>query len=64
MSYLFIKTNFIGVRAQFIREHDPKPGRRWNYAVQVLYNPILPLVKASILVFLLKLFGQKYFIRR
>ncbi|KAI7920609.1 hypothetical protein M0657_005338 [Pyricularia oryzae] len=50
MSYLFIKTNFIGVRAQFIREHDPKPGRRWNYAVQVLYNPILPLVKASILV--------------
>ncbi|TLD30909.1 hypothetical protein PspLS_02054 [Pyricularia sp. CBS 133598] len=64
MSYLFIKTNFIGIRPRFIPEHDPKSGRIWNYGVQVLYNPILALVKASILVFLLKLFGQKDFIRR
>ena len=31
----------------------------WNYAVQILYNPILALVKASVLIFLLRLFGQK-----
>ncbi len=36
----------------------------WNYAVQILYNPILALVKASILLFLLRLFGQKRGVRR
>lgn len=35
----------------------------WNYAVQILYNPILALVKASILLFLLRLFGQKRGVR-
>ncbi len=31
----------------------------WNYAVQILYNPILALVKSSVLVFLLRIFGKK-----
>lgn len=31
----------------------------WNYAVEILYNPILALVKASVLILLLRLFGQK-----
>lgn len=30
----------------------------WNYAVQILYNPILALVKISVLVFLHRLFAQ------
>lgn len=30
----------------------------WNYAVQILYNPILALVKLSVLVFLHRLFAQ------
>lgn len=36
----------------------------WNYAVQILYNPILALVKSSVLCFLLRLFGQKKGLRR
>lgn len=30
----------------------------WNYAVQILYNPILALVKLSVLIFLHRLFSQ------
>jgi hypothetical protein len=36
----------------------------WNYAIEILYNPILALVKTSILLFLLRLFGQKPGVRR
>ncbi|KAI0017342.1 hypothetical protein F4780DRAFT_796506 [Xylariomycetidae sp. FL0641] len=63
-SYMFIKTNFIGIRFEDIPPHDPIPGQIWNYAVQILYNPILALVKTSILLFLLRLFGQKPGVRR
>ena len=38
--------------------HDPAPGLIWNYAVQLLYNPILALVKLSALIFLYRLFSQ------
>ncbi|KAF7889021.1 hypothetical protein EAF00_009321 [Botryotinia globosa] len=37
---------------------------RYNYAVQVLYNPILVIAKTSILMFFLRLAGQKIEIRR
>ncbi|KAI1337819.1 hypothetical protein F5Y15DRAFT_145016 [Xylariaceae sp. FL0016] len=63
-SYMFIKTNFIGIHWDEIPPHDPIPGQIWNYAVQILYNPILALVKTSILLFLLRLFGQKPGVRR
>jgi hypothetical protein len=36
----------------------------WLYAVQILYNPVLALVKSSVLIFLLRLFGQKDGVRR
>lgn len=36
---------------------------KFNYAVQVLYNPILAIIKASVLLFLLRLVGQKKSIR-
>ncbi|RAL58375.1 hypothetical protein DID88_006055 [Monilinia fructigena] len=32
---------------------------RYSYAIQVLYNPILAIVKSSILIFLLRISGQK-----
>lgn len=35
----------------------------WNWIMQVLYNPILALVKSSILVFLLRLGGHRRAIR-
>jgi hypothetical protein len=59
-----IKTNFIGIRWQDIPPHDLVPGLVWNYAIEILYNPILALVKTSILLFLLRLFGQKPGVRR
>ncbi len=44
--------------------HDPTEALIWTYAVQILYNPILALVKSSVLIFLLRLFGQKNGVRR
>lgn len=35
----------------------------WNYAVQLIYNPILSIAKCSVLVFLLRLGGHKRRIR-
>lgn len=40
-------------------EFDPAPGKWWFYLAQLFYNPVLALVKASVLVFLLRLGGQK-----
>lgn len=60
-TYMFMKTNFIGVHFKDIPvgAYDPIPGQIWNFVVQVLYNPILALVKTSVLMFLLRLGGQK-----
>ncbi|KAI1429358.1 hypothetical protein F5Y12DRAFT_483018 [Xylaria sp. FL1777] len=63
-SYMFIKTNFIGIRWEDIPPHDFVPGLVWNYAIEILYNPILALVKTSILLFLQRLFGQRPGVRR
>ena len=59
-----IKTNFIGIPAEQVPRHDPTQGLIWAYAVQILYNPILALVKSSVLIFLSRLFGQKDGVRR
>lgn len=61
---LVIKTNFIGIPAERIPAHDPTEGLIWSYAVQILYNPILALVKSSVLIFLARIFGQKDWVRR
>jgi hypothetical protein len=61
-TYMFMKTNFIGIHIKDVPlpgTYPERPGEIWNFAVQVLYNPILALVKTSVLVFLLRLGGQK-----
>lgn len=61
-TYMFMKTNFIGIHIKDVPApgtYDALPGLIWNFAVQVLYNPILALVKTSVLIFLLRLGGQK-----
>ncbi|KAI1202541.1 hypothetical protein F5X97DRAFT_213151 [Nemania serpens] len=63
-TYMFIKTNFIGIRWQDVPPHDPIRGLIWNYAVAILYNPILALAKTSLLLLLLRLFGQKAGVKR
>ncbi|OAA67070.1 hypothetical protein SPI_01646 [Niveomyces insectorum RCEF 264] len=61
---LVIKTNFIGIHLSQVPPHDPTQSLIWTYAVEILYNPILALVKSSVLVFLLRLFGQRTGVRR
>lgn len=39
-------------------DFDPSAGLWWNFFEQLCYNPVLALVKASILVFLLRLGGH------
>ncbi|WQF79287.1 hypothetical protein CDEST_04301 [Colletotrichum destructivum] len=56
----FIKLGYFGWRAVDVpKDHDMKAGLWWNFLVQMFYNPVLALVKASVLVFLLRLGGQK-----
>ncbi|KAK5652348.1 hypothetical protein OQA88_10540 [Cercophora sp. LCS_1] len=58
-----IKLNYYGWRAVDVPEFDPSPGFWWFFVAQLFYNPILALVKASILVFLLRLGGHRRAIR-
>lgn len=59
---MFMRTNFVGIHIKDVPTrgtYPATPGLIWNFAVQVLYNPILALVKTSVLIFLLRLGGQK-----
>lgn len=63
--YRYIKTNFVGIHYdQVPAVHDEHAALVWSFVVQVLYNPILALVKTSVLLFLLKLGSQKRAVRR
>ncbi|OBS24610.1 hypothetical protein FPOA_05150 [Fusarium poae] len=62
--YMFIKLNYWGFRAYDVpKDLDLAAGFWWNFLVQMFYNPVLALVKASILVFLLRLGGHKTNVR-
>jgi hypothetical protein len=52
-------TNYVAIHSWDIPPHDPQPGRLWDFIIQVIYNPILALVKSSVLLFLLRLGGTK-----
>jgi hypothetical protein len=59
-----MRTAFLGVHVYDIPPTaDMMEGSKWNYILQILYNPILALVKSSVLLFLLRLSGQKRSIR-
>ncbi|KAK1594908.1 CFEM domain-containing protein [Colletotrichum navitas] len=59
-SYFGMRYAFLGVHVYDIPlQADPRLGFQWNYIIQILYNPILALVKTSMLMFLLRLSGQK-----
>ncbi|TEA20719.1 hypothetical protein C8034_v008083 [Colletotrichum sidae] len=58
--YIYIKLMYFGYWAKDVPPtYDPIPGMWWFYMAQMFYNPVLALVRASILVFLLRLGGQK-----
>lgn len=56
--FMFFKLNYYGWPDKDVPEFDPSPGLWWNFFYQLWYNPVLALVKASILVFLLRLGGH------
>ncbi|KAF7944254.1 hypothetical protein EAE96_010656 [Botrytis aclada] len=65
VQWQYIIFNFVGLHIWDVPVgHDTIPGLKYNYAVQVLYNPILAVVKTSILIFLLRLTGQKIEFKR
>ncbi|WYZ35089.1 hypothetical protein EsH8_I_001365 [Colletotrichum jinshuiense] len=63
-TYMFFKYYYAGFATSALpADWDPTPMLFWNWIMQVLYNPILALVKSSILVFLLRLGGHKRGVR-
>lgn len=45
-------------------DFDPSPGLWWFYLSQIFYNPILALVKCSVLIFILRVGGLRTGVRR
>ncbi|OTB06058.1 hypothetical protein M426DRAFT_72415 [Hypoxylon sp. CI-4A] len=63
-SYMAMRTAFLGVHVYDIPiTADVSLGMYWNYIIQIIYNPILALVKCSVLTFLLRIGGQRRKIR-
>ncbi|KAF6813577.1 CFEM domain-containing protein [Colletotrichum musicola] len=63
-TYMFFKYYYVGFPTSSLpADWDPSPMLFWNWIMQVLYNPILALVKSSVLVFLLRLGGHKRGVR-
>ncbi|KAI1661266.1 hypothetical protein F4813DRAFT_385800 [Daldinia decipiens] len=64
VSYMGMRTAYLGVHVYDIpMTADVSLGMYWNYVLQILYNPILALVKCSVLTFLLRIGGQKRQVR-
>ncbi|KAH8650726.1 hypothetical protein BGZ61DRAFT_375548 [Ilyonectria robusta] len=62
--YMFFKYEYIGFPTKDLPDtYDVEPVLFWNWIMQVLYNPILALIKSSILIFLLRLGGHQRSIR-
>lgn len=63
-SWMYIKTNYVGIHYVDVPvDYDSILASKWNYANQILYNPILSLVKLSVILFLLRLNSQQKAIR-
>ncbi|RYO76027.1 hypothetical protein DL766_007702 [Monosporascus sp. MC13-8B] len=63
-SIIVMKKMFIGIRYWDVPPvFDITPGLMWIYTVGAVYNPILALVKQSVLIFLLRFAGVKSLIR-
>jgi hypothetical protein len=58
-----MQTKYAGIHAWNIPPHDRRPGMIWDFVNQCLYNPVLALVKSSVLLFLLRLGGTKGSVR-
>ncbi|PVH78373.1 hypothetical protein DL98DRAFT_397420, partial [Cadophora sp. DSE1049] len=62
--YFGMRTAFLGIHtADIPLTADFGLGMQWNFIGQILYNPILAIVKTSVLLFMLRLGGHKREIR-
>ncbi|KAK8101901.1 integral membrane protein PTH11 [Apiospora kogelbergensis] len=62
--YLYAKLGYFGWHKEDVPEDfDPSPGLWWFYLSQIFYNPILALVKCSVLVFILRVGGLRSGVR-
>jgi hypothetical protein len=59
LHYQDFRYGFIGFPTSDIPSHDPSPALLFEYLMEIFYNPILALVKSSVLVFLLRIGGHK-----
>lgn len=50
---------YVGFATSEVPTHDPAPALLFEYIMEIFYNPILALVKSSVLVFLLRIGGHK-----
>nr|XP_036578564.1 CFEM domain-containing protein [Colletotrichum truncatum]KAF6785859.1 CFEM domain-containing protein [Colletotrichum truncatum] len=58
--FIYLKLMYVGYWAVDVPPtFDPKPAMWWFFLMQMFYNPVLAFVRASVLVFLLRLGGQK-----
>ncbi|KAI1842227.1 hypothetical protein JX265_001413 [Neoarthrinium moseri] len=63
-SYMGMRKAYLGVHVYDIPPTaDMSQGLFWNYVIQTLYNPILALVKSSVLLFMLRLGGHRKSVR-
>ncbi|KAL4861397.1 hypothetical protein BDV12DRAFT_204067 [Aspergillus spectabilis] len=65
-AFKVIKYNWMGYHVWDIPSPNTQATLAWkySYATEIIYNPILAIVKYSILFFLLRLTGQKIAVRR
>ncbi|KAK7966392.1 integral membrane protein PTH11 [Apiospora aurea] len=62
--YMYAKLGYFGWhKADVPPDFDPAPGLWWFYLSQIFYNPILALVKCSVLVFILRVGGLRRGVR-
>ncbi|KAH7119238.1 hypothetical protein EDB81DRAFT_848005 [Dactylonectria macrodidyma] len=62
--YFAMRSAYVGVHMVDIPRYvDFAVAQRWNYIATIIYNPILALVKTSLLLFLLRLGGHKRKVR-
>lgn len=61
-----MRTAYLGVHTHDIpaeADLNLSLGMQWNYVIQILYNPILAMVKNSVLLFLLRFSGNRRSVR-
>jgi hypothetical protein len=65
LSWKSMRTGFVGVHLKDIPPNvDLVLATKWGFIIQLLYYPILAIVKTSVLLFLMRLGGQKTSVRR